>query len=279
MLYIIVKRGDSIVRSFPFEKERIVIGRSGECDLILNDPLVSRKHCVLKREGDNIFIEDAKSKNGTFLNGKKIQVSKVEIGDEIGVGFFRIELRELEEMPDERTKELKRGLPESELKELEIYLYRDALTGVYSRKFFEDEIKGWGKETFPLSILFLDIDDFKKINDFYGHRMGDIVLNALGDFLVRNYFNSYPLRWGGEEFLIFLKNTDLEKAKEIAENLRENFLKFIKARIGLHITISIGISSIPENAFSIDEAIEKADRAMYRAKFEGKNRVAIYENR
>ncbi len=280
MLYIIVKKGNTVVKSIPFEKEKIVIGRNVDCDLVLNDPLVSRKHCVLKRTGNHIFLEDSESKNGTFLNGKLVSSSKIETGDKVGVGVFKIEIKELEEIPDERTRELKKEVVEQEsVKDFELYIYRDALTGLYSRKFFEDEIKKWGGEVYPLSVFFMDIDDFKKFNDSYGHRAGDLLLNSLGDFLLRNYSDAFPLRWGGEEFLLFLKNAELKSAERIARKLKDEISKFVEKKVGFKITISIGISVIPGNAFSLDEAIEKADRAMYKAKAKGKNRVVIYENK
>jgi len=278
MLYIVVKKKGILVKVFPFDKEEILIGRESSCDVILTDPLVSRKHCVLKKEGEEIFIKDENSKNGTFLNYKKIISAKFQKGDKIGIGNFEIEIIEGDEIPDEMTKEIK-SIWFDKKEEIEFYIYRDPLTGLYSRKFFEDEIKKWGKEVLPLSILFIDIDDFKKFNDNYGHKKGDLVLKSLGDFLLKKLPNDFSLRWGGEEFLIFLKNKGIMKAKEVAENLREEFLKWIIEKIGIKITISIGISEIPGNAISIEEGIEKADRAMYRAKFEGKNRVIFYENK
>jgi len=278
MLYIVVKKKGILVKVFPFDKEEILIGRESSCDVILMDPLVSRKHCVLKKEGEEIFIKDENSKNGTFLNYKKIISAKFQKGDKIGIGNFEIEIIEGDEIPDEMTKEIK-SIWFDKKEEIEFYIYRDPLTGLYSRKFFEDEIKKWGKEVLPLSILFIDIDDFKKFNDNYGHKKGDLVLKSLGDFLLKKLPNDFSLRWGGEEFLIFLKNKGIMKAKEVAENLREEFLKWIIEKIGIKITISIGISEIPGNAISIEEGIEKADRAMYRAKFEGKNRVIFYENK
>jgi len=207
--------------------------------------------------------------------GKKIKFAKIEKNDKIGIGSFEIEIGE-EEIVNECTKEIKSVFFDKK-EEFEIYLYRDSLTGLYSRKFFDDKIKNWSEDVFPLSILFIDIDNFKKFNDTFGHKKGDILLNLIGDFLIKNFSHVFPLRWGGEEFLIFLKNTDLKEAENIAEILRKELSKYINEKMGFKITVSIGIAGIPENAESIDEAIEKADRAMYKAKMKGKDRVAIYE--
>ncbi len=275
MLYIIVKKRGILIKSLPFEKDEILIGREIGCDIILSDPTVSRRHAILKKENDEIFIKDNESKNGTFLNGKKIKFAKIEKNDKIGIGSFEIEIGE-EEIVNECTKEIKSVFFDKK-EEFEIYLYRDSLTGLYSRKFFDDKIKNWSEDVFPLSILFIDIDNFKKFNDTFGHKKGDILLNLIGDFLIKNFSHVFPLRWGGEEFLIFLKNTDLKEAGNIAEILRKELSKYINEKMGFKITVSIGIAGIPENAESIDEAIEKADRAMYKAKMKGKDRVAIYE--
>ena len=278
MLYIVIKKKGILVKVFPFDKDEILIGRESSCDLILMDPLVSRRHCLLRKEGEEIFIKDENSKNGTFLNYKKIDFAKFQKGDKIGIGNFEIEIIEGDEIPDEMTKEIK-SIVFDKKEEIEFYVYRDPLTGLYSRKFFEDEIKKWGKEVLPLSILFVDIDDFKKFNDAYGHKKGDLVLKYLGDFLLKKLENDFSLRWGGEEFIIFLKNKGVMEAKEIAENLREEFSKWMIEKTGIKITVSIGVSEIPRNAISIEEAIEKADKAMYKAKFEGKNRVIFYEDK
>ncbi|MEO0275891.1 MAG: GGDEF domain-containing protein [candidate division WOR-3 bacterium] len=275
MLYIIVKKRGILIKSLPFEKDEILIGREIGCDIILSDPTVSRRHAILKKENDEIFIKDNESKNGTFLNGKKIKFAKIEKNDKIGIGSFEIEIGE-EEIVNECTKEIKSVFFDKK-EEFEIYLYRDSLTGLYSRKFFDDKIKNWSEDVFPLSILFIDIDNFKKFNDTFGHKKGDILLNLIGDFLIKNFSHVFPLRWGGEEFLIFLKNTDLKEAGNIAEILRKELSKYINEKMGFKITVSIGIAGIPENAESIDEAIEKADRAMYKAKMKGKDRVEIYE--
>jgi len=278
MLYIVIKKKGILVKVFPFDKDEILIGRESSCDLILMDPLVSRRHCLLRKEGEEIFIKDENSKNGTFLNYKKIDFAKFQKGDKIGIGNFEIEIIEGDEIPDEMTKEIK-SIVFDKKEEIEFYVYRDPLTGLYSRKFFEDEIKKWGKEVLPLSILFVDIDDFKKFNDAYGHKKGDLVLKYLGDFLLKKLENDFSLRWGGEEFIIFLKNKGVMEAKEIAENLRKEFSKWMIEKTGIKITVSIGVSEIPRNAISIEEAIEKADKAMYKAKFEGKNRVIFYEDK
>lgn len=74
MLYIIVKKRGILIKSLPFEKDEILIGREIGCDIILSDPTVSRRHAILKKENDEIFIKDNESKNGTFLNGKKNKI-------------------------------------------------------------------------------------------------------------------------------------------------------------------------------------------------------------
>ncbi len=158
----------------------------------------------------------------------------------------------------------------------------DNLTSIYNRRFidnilnqrFADLENNSGKE---LSILFIDIDDFKLINDEHGHLIGDQILIEFSQklkSLIRA--NDILGRWGGEEFIIISDRTNLESAKNIAEKLREGidntcFTKNIK------LTASFGIASYEEKD-CINNLIHKADYSLYKAKQEGKNKVCFIDN-
>jgi diguanylate cyclase (GGDEF)-like protein len=124
----------------------------------------------------------------------------------------------------------------------------------------------------------IDIDHFKKINDTYGHNIGDIVLttlaNTLNDSLRKD---DYIIRWGGEEFVVILSDTILLDAKKVIDRVRENLMNRRIAPIEWNITFSSGIAGglIPENIEEIEVWIEKADAALYRAKENGRNRIEI----
>ncbi len=156
----------------------------------------------------------------------------------------------------------------------------DKLTGLYNRhKFYEvaeqevDRAKRHGR---PFSVIIFDIDHFKKINDTYGHDVGDYVLAAIAK-LVKKHIRKYDylFRWGGEEFLILSPETDHKGAFKLAEKLRNLIENFPFEKVG-QVTVSIGISQFyPETDMSVDETIKRADNALYQSKREGRNRTNI----
>ncbi len=160
----------------------------------------------------------------------------------------------------------------------------DSLTGLYNRRVFmevaEKELNRAMRLGEPFSILMLDLDNFKKVNDTYGHDVGDIVLRHVANILKENLRKMDLIaRWGGEEFIVMLPNTSLEGAYKVGEKLRKAVEQNpIELRNGekLKITVSIGISSF-RNHKSLEDIIREADIALYGAKKKGKNRVEIYK--
>jgi len=152
---------------------------------------------------------------------------------------------------------------------------KDFLTGLFNRRYFE-EILRWEIELskrykHPLSIILVDLDDFKCINDKYGHQFGDKVLKMVAESIKRNIRSSdIPARYGGEEFIILLPETDLEGAKKVAEKLRRIIQEL--SIDNTKLTASFGITELLEND-SMETFIKRADKALYRAKKEGKNKV------
>ena len=171
----------------------------------------------------------------------------------------------------------------------------DGLTGVFVRRHFlerfEEEIKRALKQNFPLSVLMLDIDHFKRYNDEFGHLVGDATLREVAQVIRANVRNvDIVARYGGEEFAVVIPETLEEGALEVAERIRSAV-----ARRSFHIyqeetkvTVSIGISVFPQDlAVSVQtgydpnflfELLQRADRALYRAKEEGRNRVVVYRS-
>lgn len=162
----------------------------------------------------------------------------------------------------------------------------DALTGTSNRRHFNTRIsQEWQRsmrDGTPISLLLLDIDDFKKINDTYGHLVGDSVLQNIADSIKRCLKRPMDLiaRWGGEEFAVLLPNTILDGAVALAEKIRvaiETKKYSSEELLNISITISIGVSSITTASPLLDVTvynfISEADKALYRAKELGKNRV------
>lgn len=157
--------------------------------------------------------------------------------------------------------------------ELRSLLDSDYLTGVLTRRALFSRLKSINCDKSPYSVIMADIDNFKQINDLFGHQAGDKVLKELGEILKENLRrNDFVGRYGGEEFLIVLPNTDKERAKFVAEKLR----KFIENRQfsfpGKRITVSFGVADCREGR-KVENVLELADRRLYKAKKSGKNRV------
>ena len=127
------------------------------------------------------------------------------------------------------------------------------------------------------SIIFCDVDYFKKINDHYGHHTGDLVLIEISKILKSNVRETdFVGRWGGEEFLILLKNCDIKDTYAKAVVLK-NEMKLLSKRMGFNITLSFGITSL--NKDNLKNAINDADKAMYKSKKDGRNRITIYSQK
>ena len=157
---------------------------------------------------------------------------------------------------------------------------KDALTGLYNRRYFDEilqhEYLRAKRYNLPLSLIMIDIDYFKSINDSFGHLTGDRVLQELAK-LIKNSVRQVDVvaRFGGEEFSIILLNTSLEKASNMAERLRSIIEKHTMLIDGnkINVTISAGISSIREDTLSERELVEEADIALLEAKRNGRNKV------
>lgn len=155
----------------------------------------------------------------------------------------------------------------------------DKLTDIYNRRKFEEilkqEIERTKRYKSPLSLLMFDIDHFKKINDTYGHQVGDYVLKTIAD-IVRNNIRTTDSfgRWGGEEFMILLPETTLKNAGELAEKIRNIIENYIFKDVKL-VTISCGVTQfIQDDTF--DSFIKRVDDALYNAKKQGRNRIEIW---
>lgn len=170
-------------------------------------------------------------------------------------------------------------------KELEYMMDKDYLTGLYTRSYFMSRMSeelSWSMcYNEPLSVMMLDIDFFKKINDTFGHRCGDEVLKRLAAVLLATLRKEdIACRFGGEEFIILMSNTGSDEAVGLGEELR-NIVQNEKfggtAFDGFHITVSIGITTFKKSCDpSPDVIICQADKALYVSKKEGRNRVSVF---
>ncbi len=166
------------------------------------------------------------------------------------------------------------------MKKIHDKMIKDPLTGCYNRiflhEFVEKQVPIIKKYSIPLGVLIIDIDDFKKVNDTYGHDVGDIVLKSVASTIKKSISKSdYVVRYGGEEFLVLLCNCQKDKVEEVAERIRKNIEELnIVTPIGiLKRTVSIGASVFPLDSNDFWKCVKYADVALYKAKISGKNKV------
>ncbi|WP_071394588.1 sensor domain-containing diguanylate cyclase [Bacillus tuaregi] len=166
---------------------------------------------------------------------------------------------------------------QNHLKELNIQVQLDGLTELGNRRAFDATTHEWFQQKIPFSIIMIDIDHFKEVNDTYGHLTGDDLLKFIASMMRANTSEDHLFyRYGGEEFSILLKNSNEEGAFITAEQLRMRIANSSNPT-GESITVSLGISSFhPKSDQSPEEILIRADKALYQSKLNGKNRTTIY---
>lgn len=267
----IVLKGASIGRMFRIERKELTIGRSSDTDVWLDDDSVSRCHAKISRQDDVVTLTDLNSKNGTFCNGEKVVGSRVlRDGDKVQVGVGNV---------------LRFGLQDQLDEEAQFALYdsavRDGLTGAFNRKYL---LEALGKEfafavrhELPLSLLMLDLDHFKNINDTHGHAAGDFALITLVDHVHQAIRTEDVFaRVGGEEFALLLREVTEDVAVAVAERLRRRVegLDFTFQGRSMRMTVSIGVATHVSEVFpDADSLVRAADQFLYQAKGAGRNQV------
>ncbi len=160
---------------------------------------------------------------------------------------------------------------------LKKYVYVDVLTGLYNRYFLESviprELKKVERYNQPLSVLFLDIDDFKYVNDLYGHDVGDEVLKIIGKIFRENIRKTdIPIRYGGDEFLIFLPFTTESSAVKLAQKLKDKISEEIGKKLGINVTLSISVMEVKDE-LNLNKILKELDNLLYIAKERGKDTI------
>jgi diguanylate cyclase len=197
-----------------------------------------------------------------------------------------IERTQAEEALKDANQQLRIHLTEIEQLQAELreQALRDPLTGLYNRRYMDEviarEIARSERENRQLSIIIADIDHFKKVNDLYGHRVGDIFLVEIASLLkahVRDY--DAVCRYGGEEFLMILPGASVDSACKRAEVIRKKCAELVIQHDDqdLRVSMSFGVATYPVHGCVAEELLAKADQALYRSKDTGRNRVTIWE--
>jgi diguanylate cyclase (GGDEF)-like protein len=260
-------RRGQVVRVFPMPS---VVGRHSECEIWLDDDGVSRRHARIVPAGDGFAVQDLGSANGTFIAGMRVTYHALSDGDVIHFGpsaSFRYTLT------DQTQEELARQLYEASV--------TDPLTGAHNRDHFDTRLKGEMsfsmRHKTNLSIVMLDVDHFKAVNDTHGHHAGDLVLAAVARLVMNSLrLEDVFARYGGEEFAMILRGVDIKGAMATAERLRRGIeaLRVQSEHVELQVTVSAGAAALDELENKSAEAfMALGDRRLYAAKHRGRNRV------
>jgi two-component system, cell cycle response regulator len=270
-----VIEGNDFGTVFLLEKTETILGRSPDNDIPINDEKASRNHLkIIKEQSDflekisRVMAEDLQSKNGTFVNGERIDEIELRNLDKLQIGDTILKF------------EMKDYLDFHYHERLYKQATHDALTGLRNRNHIQESMDRLlsisNRHGRPFSILLMDIDNFKSINDSYGHNIGDIVLRTVSQvFLMQLRSHDIAARYGGEEFLILMPETPIEGALAAAERLRYAVENSDFSLLGCErkVTISIGVTQYPLCGNNNDTLIKEADEALYNAKQTGRNRV------
>lgn len=157
--------------------------------------------------------------------------------------------------------------------------FRDALTGLLNRNYVDQKLKNTLDINIPMMLIIADIDDFKYVNDYFGHEIGDMVLIGIASTLAATAAKWEVIRWGGEEFLIVFKGVTQQDCTEVAEQIRYavEHLPFHSNGEDFHCTLTQGITCY-DHALTFSENVEMADKALYYGKRHGKNCFICYEH-
>ncbi len=268
---LVLIHGDDLGRKFDLESEETLIGRTSKADIQVDQDSVSRNHAKIRVDGPRITVEDMGSTNGTLVNDEHIEdIHRLRNGDLVKIGrtiFKFISSNNIEAAYHD-----------------EIYRMTtvDGLTQVFNRRYFEDaierEMSRSRRYTRPLSLVLLDIDHFKKINDTFGHLAGDAVLKEVA-LTVRGRTRREDVfaRFGGEEFALLLPEVDSKGAALLAEKARKLIEKhtFTFDDEDIPVTMSAGVATVQKKNETATELIKRADEKLYEAKSAGRNRVAV----
>jgi diguanylate cyclase (GGDEF)-like protein len=256
-------------KRFALDRPRLNIGRGRDNDVVLPNDCVSRRHAALERRGNDMYVLDLTSTNGTFVNdgAQTVTAQRLVPGDQLRIG-------------NTIFKYLSGSDVEAQYHEVIFSMtVTDGLTNVINRKALDgilaDEVLRAHRHARPLSLLILDIDHFKRINDTHGHLAGDAVLRSLAALLQKRVRPTDKVgRYGGEEFCAILPETDLQNALHMAEELRTLVAgnMFAAEQRMLQVTISLGVATLTPD-MQAEDLYRSADQMLYAAKHSGRNRV------
>ena len=268
-LVVVYQRDGGAGRCIKLDRLPLRLGRDPNNELVLADDGVSRRHARIEKHSDRLVLMDVGSTNGTLLNDAELSgIAELHTGDRIQVGstiFKYLSATDLEAALHEQIFS---------------NATTDALTGLRSKRHLADELarefSRARRYNRSFSILMIDIDHFKQVNDHYGHQVGDVTLRAVAsNVLSCLHSDDLAARYGGEEFIVVLLETKLEDAVAIAERIRRAIAELVVSyrEAQLQVTVSIGCAEYSHADENEVRLFERADQRMYAAKDAGRNTV------
>jgi two-component system cell cycle response regulator len=269
--FLTVLQGSNRGRTFRLG-ETAVVGRSPQADVQLSDHTISRLHCRLRKEGENYVLIDLGSLNGTYVNGERVTCRVLADRDRIQLGNSLLQFAYYDR------------LEEAFFFQVAAAALYDPLTGLHNRRFFlehlQREMAFARRHSFPLHLLYLDLDNFKLINDRWGHLAGDQALIQVAQQLQDQVRREDLLaRLGGDEFVLMVRGVPEAQILQVAKRLRQA-VQSLPLQVGaevIHLTCSIGVASWLSLSAetSVQSFLEAADQALRRAKMQGGNREVL----
>jgi diguanylate cyclase (GGDEF)-like protein len=270
---LIIYDGDEIGGLHSLTADVTVIGRTAGCDIVIPESRVSRRHAIIRRVaggGNDFELVDVGSTNGTFVDGERVVEMVLHPGHKVAIGGRILKF----EMVDKTDIAYQSRIVQM--------IHLDELTGLLTKRSLfralETELIRTERYKHPLSVLMMDLDHFKLVNDTHGHLVGSHCLAEVGA-LIREATRVTDVngRYGGEEFVSFLPETDTGAALVVAERIRESMaMRWFQYRdTQYQVRISIGIATFPSQGSSVESLVQSADTALYRAKSTGRNRCVV----
>lgn len=277
---LLVQRGPTVGDWYLFAEDAtgVTVGRGDDADFQVKDASVSRAHARFHVElqdggAPKVRVEDLRSTNGTRVGGVPIsQPTDIDDADLIRIGDVVLRFRLMDSADVAFQEDISRQVRNAR---------KDTLTGLYSRRYLDEQLPGLVKShrrnQAALSLLIIDLDHFKAINDEYGHLVGDEVLWRVAE-AVRATVRSADsaVRYGGEEFCVILPGTGRAEAARVGERIRQAIsrLDLEALKPGMTVTASVGVADmgVDEEQF---EWLQRADLALYSAKHAGRDQVHI----
>src|SRR5579859_7919782 len=266
---VVLQGSESDIGSHVLLDRPVTLGRDPRVELPLQDDGISRRHCRVRGEEDFFLIEDLNSTNGTLLNGQLLmEPTKLMAGDRIYLGGCVVKFTE--------SDAVEVGFHA----QMDTLVGKDDLTGLVAKRRFDaayvrafDDARTTKS---PLTVMFLDLDGLKQINDTHGHPVGAFTIaevgRVIGSVIASLKNGGAACRFGGDEFAAFLPNATKKFGQAVGEEIRSAVAghRFQKDSVTIKPTVSIGVASFPEDAGEPDVLMRKADEALYRAKKTGR---------